>query len=1847
MKKSYLNLIVAIILLQQWLLPSAPAQERLYWDGTAGATWNDASNWIFFNLSSSVITPGTIPGPEDIPYFDNAGPGDSIGTLGANQSVLGLFFENLADPFTIGDLAESFTLTIGTSGIVIGDAGFGSTPVTTAAATINSNLAITVTQIWANQSATTFTAAGNLTLGANLTLTDDPLGTNNSNGTFVLGSAGKIITQSLANRTITVQDTGAATELTINGELALTESATTGRRLFINTATDAAVLINGNITNGAGGASGLTKQGNGTLTIAGDLLYTSGNGTVVDGGTININGAVSTAGGAFVANNNSIINFNATTFTGTGGFTANGTSAINFNTSGYSGSSSFTASGGTLNLDAATYAGTGTFAVGSGGTFNLNAANHTGTNTWNIINGQFNVTTVNTNLNVNTLLFGQEFTPSTATLNATGYSLNLTGSIVTRRVTAPITLNNNLNFNSNHIIEVWDNAADQDLVIEGDISQSAAAGFTKTRAGTLVIRGTNSTTGENFFGHGRVVLDYTTNNTSKLGSGNQNLGGVDVDFIGNNSTATEQQVGSLNVFARGSNNINLAPGTGQTLTLKATSLNRGPTDSGIGGTINFILPTTSSQVEIASADNPFVGSWATIQDDTSSYFAAISDGKLIKATSTSPNDLLASQWAPTLVNQNVTDDTGFTGTTDYMAVNSLRIAASNPLNVIENLHVASGGILNAQDSTSTGIFGGTLTSGLIQPTFGAELIITQHSSTDFEIQSSIRRADNTAGGAVNITKAGTGTLILSGQNQTSGRTNATTASGTLFLNEGTVVLKGGNALSDNTDVLFDPRANATLELADSETIGSLTTANLALDGESTVDIGTHNLTIKQSGTQTYSGAFEGSGTIIKDNLDRTANSIATLTLNTTSHSSFTGDLQINRGIVLLSGNGVQNLSNVNEIRINQGGGLIIDHTNATLVLNRLNNSADVVLNGANGRASTTTAIRGLNMRSNQGNVQIETINNLVINSGASYATLEALSTTSGSAMVIQASSIIRNNGATLSVRGTNLAGPGSVGRTRLRLAPNSTAAVAFANQFRTGGIYANGASSLATTGAANNGAATAKDISIVSWAVGETFSGNTPGATNDGNSFVAYNSDDLGFTPLHLVNQYSTYTAAATTHNVRESLTADLAMGAGKNINSLLINNQNNTATLINLTGDAGTNLSVTSGAFLFTGVGAPNASGLATQNATQGGIVIRGFDGIEISGTNKEYIMFANNMSTAGTTIESALITAATFTKSGQGLLHLKGTNDALTDVTINEGTLRIDTASNLGGNDGAINLAGGILQLGTDWNTATSGSLENRTINVLDGITSSLDTNAALRTDLTNNLTIGAMTGTGTFIKQGLGTLTLGGSTASTFTGLFVVEGASGFLQDDTTVLLNNTGGNAIAGDIIIGKLNSAPAGRSILKLGRSDQIADTSVITISSASGVNGFFALNGFDETVAGIVNTNREGVIQVAQSLTLADPTSTLTVAGSGDYYFDGYLRNSAGGNGVLSFNKEGTGTQTLSGDRIVYTGNTVLSGGLLRLRDTIGFNSIITNNASLELENTGVTWDYTRAINGSGNVRKAGTGTTTLAAASTYSGVTDIDAGTLTLGAAGSINNSSAINIKHGATLDVSAKGPAGYDYGHLLTGGGTVTGNINLISGGSLRPGASTNPTAAATTGDQLGALNITGNLGLTGGYAVLQITSPTLNDAGVAAAYTAGAAALTAYLNTNADDWNATTYTDANGVPKHDYVDVSGDFTWNNGSTITYTGINYNPTVGDILNLWDWTNLGGTFNLGADASLQREGGLLGDLELPDFDGILYDLSLFRSHGIAVVVIIPEPSRAVLLLLGLSSLVLRRRRQR
>jgi autotransporter-associated beta strand protein/T5SS/PEP-CTERM-associated repeat protein len=106
-----------------------------------------------------------------------------------------------------------------------------------------------------------------------------------------------------------------------------------------------------------------------------------------------------------------------------------------------------------------------------------------------------------------------------------------------------------------------------------------------------------------------------------------------------------------------------------------------------------------------------------------------------------------------------------------------------------------------------------------------------------------------------------------------------------------------------------------------------------------------------------------------------------------------------------------------------------------------------------------------------------------------------------------------------------------------------------------------------------------------------------------------------------------------------------------------------------------------------------------------------------------------------------------------------------------------------------------------------------------------------------------------------------------------------------------------------------------------------------------------------------------------------------------------------------------------------------------------------------------------------GTLEKQGGGSLTLSGANTYTGSTTIAAGKLTLSSTGSLA-SSPIDVKSGATFDVSAKKGYVLAAGKTLTGSGTIVGDLSV--GGIHAPGNSTGVETVKGNYSLLGELQI-----------------------------------------------------------------------------------------------------------------------------------------------------------------------------
>ena len=190
------------------------------------------------------------------------------------------------------------------------------------------------------------------------------------------------------------------------------------------------------------------------------------------------------------------------------------------------------------------------------------------------------------------------------------------------------------------------------------------------------------------------------------------------------------------------------------------------------------------------------------------------------------------------------------------------------------------------------------------------------------------------------------------------------------------------------------------------------------------------------------------------------------------------------------------------------------------------------------------------------------------------------------------------------------------------------------------------------------------------------------------------------------------------------------------------------------------------------------------------------------------------------------------------------------------------------------------------------------------------------------------------------------------------------------------------------------------------------------------------------TISGAVNNN-------GNALSL-DGTGNITISGI------------ISGSGSLTQDDSGTVTLTATN---TYSGATTISAGTLQLGNggttgSLPSTTSITNNGNLTINHSDAFTQQSDlsnvVISGTGSFTQAGTGTTTLTLANTYTGNTNVNAGTLSIGATDTIPTSSNVTVASGATLSFGAKNLTQNIGG--LSGSGTVTvaqgGNDFLIVG-------------------------------------------------------------------------------------------------------------------------------------------------------------------------------------------------------
>ncbi|HEX7652624.1 MAG TPA: autotransporter-associated beta strand repeat-containing protein, partial [Verrucomicrobiae bacterium] len=231
-----------------------------------------------------------------------------------------------------------------------------------------------------------------------------------------------------------------------------------------------------------------------------------------------------------------------------------------------------------------------------------------------------------------------------------------------------------------------------------------------------------------------------------------------------------------------------------------------------------------------------------------------------------------------------------------------------------------------------------------------------------------------------------------------------------------------------------------------------------------------------------------------------------------------------------------------------------------------------------------------------------------------------------------------------------------------------------------------------------------------------------------------------------------------------------------------------------------------------------------------------------------------------------------------------------------------------------------------------------------------------------------------------------------------------------------------NPYSGTISVGSVSNniiASAVTRMVQLNHLDAVSNatlnlvtTQANPLSFAAGANlGSFNLGGLTGVANQVLTDTAGGPV----GLRLGANQSSCTYAGG------------LTGNGSLR--KTGQGTLTLTGIS-TFTGSTLVEAGSLQLGDggstgSLAGNSTLTNNAQFIIKRNNSTVQGThfsgRPIAGTGTFIQAGTGTTILNAANTYSGPTLIYAGKLVLNT--TQTGTGAITVSNGAALGISITG--------------------------------------------------------------------------------------------------------------------------------------------------------------------------------------------------------------------------------
>ncbi|NBS54826.1 hypothetical protein EBT23_04600, partial [bacterium] len=1405
------------------------------------------------------------------------------------------------------------------------------------------------------------------------------------------------------------------------------------------------------LTGTASDSHAITVLNNGGVKVVGTLG--TGGTTNTFSGNITNN---STSGGVLLENTaDGVANFTGV-ISGTGSVQVGGSSTTG--TVILAGNNTFsgplTLSAGTLSITNANSLGTGQINIGNAGILNtlLVNSNTAITNTFQVYNASTNGV-INVASGTTTTISGK-LTQDSAKTNSTKFGKDGAGTLIL-------------------------NATNSDYNGQLQIGQGTVI------LGANNALGTNSSTGARGIDLGLNVGDFsTTNNVSLLASNGVTVG--QSIYVANNTNANTA-TRTIGLSGNGTNTFNNQFYLDGTLTVNVGTATNDRVNLTGNITNSGSLIKTGSGFLSLSASNSYTGGTAIALGSTEGIIIghdnAFGTGTV---TNLAVGGTFQSDTTRTVANNFILDkNTFFTGSGSLTINGTLSISASPDLTnnltgglTLGNLTLGNNGTSRTLNIRGTG---NTAINGIIA---NASSQTTNNLSIGGSGITSLN-GNNTYTGATTIQAGAIAKLgHANGLGSTSSGTTISSG-GALDLNGQTGVaeaITGGGSGVSSSGLLFNSSASAAslsgaVALSANTTI-AVTNGAMTISGAISDSGGVRGLTKTGTGTLTLSGAnsYSGgvtfsAGTLVVGNdaaLGTGAADFAdnNLTLNTdNSARTITNAITFRNltiggtGALTLSGT-ITNTASSNTLTNNNSGGLTIGGlmlsgtatgrtvtiagTGNTTITGTIANGPSATTGGLTINSSGTTTLSGSNSYSG----------NTTITSGT--VILSGTNTGSGS-VILSASTSVFKIGRTDSLANGNLSGASSTGNTGLvdltsggnysiNSLGNSSAVGGYMNFTNSSGL----ATTLTFTNATNYITASSGNSG------GRTISNNSTNLTIVFNGAVDIGSSanaDVQF------GGPGSFTVNGAIFNTNTGVRGFTKNGAGTV--TLVSDNTYNGATTV-----SGGGVLVLLGSNTFNGLNISSGSVKIGKSSSLGSGVISntsssGLIGIDTSaGTGNNWAL-GNNIVAGSTTNDfmafspgsgnsltlNGVVSGAGWLKvSSGGDLYVNNVNNSYTGGTeVGTGRIIITDSRALGA---------GIINFGT---SANSYLVASSTVNVTNGITIGSGSTSGYTANLdtgTNNMTLSSIVADkagnangGKINKLGTGTLTLSGS--NTYSGGTTLN--QGTLAISAS---NNLGSGGVT-------INSNAILRATATLTNKQDITVSAGNTgyVEAAAGttntLNGTLTKNGSVLVLGGggthvvngsITGANANSDLYVSNSTTTINSTNsyngpTFVVAG-------GTLNNGADNalptDTTLTLGQAGETSPTINTYNLNGKSQTVTAVATAGSSIAVVTNS--TGSGNLTLNSSSAKGISNLTMGGTGlTLTKSGANTVTLASGNSIGpGTIAIQQGTLLLGAANQIGDSTAITLS-GGTLETAGFGDA---VGKLTVSANSTIKGLNSTSG-------------------------------------------------------------------------------------------------------------------------------------------------------------------------------------------------------